>query len=142
LALLAPASRAADHIDSPAAFADPACDITDVYTWTTSDASKVNLVMDLYLDAPAGAMFSPDKQYVFHVNSSAMFGAAPTETLVMCTFAPNQRAQCWVGDQDYVGDIAPDTATTSDSGMTQVYAGLRDDPFFFNLAGFGAVDAA
>ncbi|HMC94667.1 MAG TPA: DUF4331 family protein, partial [Polyangia bacterium] len=55
--------HAADHRDGPAATADPAADITDVYAWMSADKTKVDLVMDVYPNAPAGAMFSDQTLY-------------------------------------------------------------------------------
>jgi hypothetical protein len=67
-------SSAADHIDSPAAAADPAADLTDLFAWTSEDASKVNLVLNWHHMAPASAEFSNAVAYVIHVNSSAGYG--------------------------------------------------------------------
>jgi len=66
---------------------------------------------------------------------------------VICTFDASQAVSCWVGDKDYVtGDASDPKGLASASGKTRVYAGLRADPFFFNLEGFkdtvAAVDAA
>jgi len=145
------ALRAADHLDSPAAAADPTADITDVYAWMTPDASKVNLVMDVYANAPATAMFSDQVLYVFHVNSKQSFAATTaTETDVVCGFDATQKVSCWVGGADYVtgdasvlpGDGGGAAGIASADGKVRVFTGLRDDPFFFNLAGFNATVAA
>src|SRR5262249_9125643 len=56
---------------------------------------------------------------------------------VVCTFDAAQKISCWVGDKDYVtGDASAVAGLTSASGKVKVFAGLRDDPFFFNLDGF------
>jgi hypothetical protein len=154
IALGALALRAADHQDSPAATADPPADITDVYAWMSPDASRVNLIMDVYPNAPATAMFSDQVLYTLHVNSKASYAAtASVTTNVICSFTTAQVASCWVGTADFVtGDAGMTTdggapaGIVSASGKTTLFAGLRDDPFFFNLAGFQAtvadVDAA
>ena len=54
----APLALAADHQDGPAATADPAADITDIFAWMSSDASKVNLVMDVFPFATGTPLFS------------------------------------------------------------------------------------
>jgi hypothetical protein len=134
--------HAADHKDGPAASADPAADITDVYSWMSADKTKVELVMDLYAAAPAGAMFSDQTLYVFHLNSAATYGATPTETKIICGFDTTQKITCWVGASEMVtGDASVTTGITSASAKTKVFAGLRDDPFFFNLIGFKATAA-
>jgi hypothetical protein len=145
--------HAADHKDGPAATADPAADITDIYAWMSTDKTKVNLVMDVYPNAPAGAMFSDAVLYVFHLNSAATFGStSPTETKIICGFAggadagavaTTQTATCWVGASEMVtGDASATAGISSTSTKTKLFAGLRDDPFFFNLTGFKATAAA
>jgi Domain of unknown function (DUF4331) len=151
---VAPTARAADHADGPAATADPAADITDVFAWTSPDAARVHLVMDVFPNAgpgptattgPAAAKFSNVVQYVFHTASSAGFGqAAAASEDVVCTFDAGtpQRASCWAGDEYVTGDASSTSGVESASGKLRVFAGLRDDPFFFNLDGFKAVATA
>jgi hypothetical protein len=129
---------AADHIDGPQASADPAADITDAFAWMTPDASKVILVMDLTRNADVESKFSDSVQYVFHTTSSASFGGTPSADVpVICQFDPQQRVECWAGDESYVtGDASSLSGITSRDGKLRVFAGLRNDPFFFNLAGF------
>ena len=129
---------AADHIDGPQAAADPAADITDAFAWMTPNASKVILVMDLTRNADIGSKFSDSVQYVFHTTSSASYGgAASADVPVICQFDPQQRVSCWAGDEAYVaGDASSLSGITSSNGKLRVFTGLRNDPFFFNLAGF------
>jgi hypothetical protein len=135
--------HAADHKDGPSVTADPAADITDVYAWMSADKSKVDLVMDVYPNAPAGTMFSNAVLYVFHLNSSATFGGTATTTNIICGFDTAQTITCWVGSGEMVtGNASVTAGITSASGKTKVFAGLRDDPFFFNLTGFKATAAA
>jgi len=64
---------------------------------------------------------------------------AQTETTVVCRFddAVAQGVECWVGNDaaEYVTGATGGTLTTA-SGKAKVFAGLREDPFFFNLDGF------
>ena len=125
----------ADHVDGPAARADPAADLADVYAWMTADTEQVNLALTI----PA-ALFSDAVQYVFEVESSEALGEAGSLTRVICSFDEAQTIQCWVGEDDYVTGIASEeVGLTSRSGRIRVFAGLRDDPFFFNSIGFNAV---
>ena len=137
---------AADHIDSPATIAEPAADITDLYAWMSSDASKVNLVMDIFPFAGDSAEFSTAVTYVFHVNSSAGYGMAQTETQVICQFYDVGKIECWAGDEYVEGDASNPNGITSDGGKMRVFAGLRNDPFFMEFDGFTetvkAVEAA
>ena len=129
---------AADHIDGPQASADPAADITDALAWMTPDASKVILVMNLTRNADVGSQFSDSVQYVFHTTSSASYGGAKSADVpVICQFDAQQQVQCWAAGGSYVtGDASGLSGITSGDGKLRVFTGLRNDPFFFNLAGF------
>jgi hypothetical protein len=131
-------ARAADHADGPAASADPSADITDVFAWMSPDATKLYLVMDLVRNASATSQFSDSVQYVFHTTSRVKFGDPPSpEVDVICQFSTAQKIQCWAGKHTYVtGDASGLNGITSADRKMRVFAGLRDDPFFFNLAGF------
>jgi len=136
------AANAADHIDSPAAVAEPTADITDLFAWMDDGAQNVNLVLDVNPFADGAAAFSPAVQYVFHVNSGDSFTTTDTEAQVICQFADATNIGCWVVGPDgmvldYVsGDPSSTAGLTSESGMTRIYAGLRDDPFFMEFTGF------
>jgi len=129
---------AADHADGPAAKADPSADITDVFAWMSADATHIYLAMDLVRNATTASKFSDGVQYVFHTISRPSFGGtAAAEVDIICTFTPAQQIQCWAGPQEYVtGNANNVNGIASADGKLKVFAGLRDDPFFFNLAGF------
>jgi len=139
-------ARAADHGDgTPASLDQPdaSSDIADVFAWTSADATKVNLAMTVFPGAVAGSKFSDAVKYVFHLNSKKtgiLDAASPLE--LVCTFDVAQKVSCWLVDKtagktvDYVTGDASTTGVTSASGKLKVFAGLRNDPFFFNLAGF------
>jgi len=128
---------AADHIDAPATTADPAADITDLYAFMSADGKDVELALDVSPFATTASKFSDAVTYAIHVNSSAGYGKTQTETLVICQFDTAQTIQCWVGDEEYVsGDASKTTGIMSASGKVKVFAGLRNDPFFFELDGF------
>lgn len=131
------AARSADHLDSPATKADSTIDINDVYSWV--DGNNVVLAMTLYPAAPSTALFSDGAQYVFHVSSGAAYGATSGDYQIVCTFtgtASPQTTQCWGGTNEYVTGNASTSGITTTDGKMKVFAGLRADPFFFNLDGF------
>lgn len=138
----APLALAADHQDGPAATADPSADITDVFAWMSSDASMVNLVMDVFPFATGTPQFSNAVQYVFHTSSQASYGKPVGGTVnVICTFTTAQIISCWAGNEYVTGDASVTTGISSADGKLKVFAGPRSDPFFFNLAGFKATVA-
>jgi hypothetical protein len=136
LALAAPLAHASDHLDGPAVTADPSTDITDVYTWM--QGGKLVLVMNVSPVATTASHFSDAALYVFHVTRRETFvAAAATETTIVCKFASDTSVTCWPGAEDATtGDATGTTGLASASGKFKVFTGLREDPFFFNLAGF------
>ena len=133
---LASPVKSADHKDAPATTADPASDINDVFTFV--DGGKFVMMMTMTPFAGAGAKFSDSTKYVFHTSSGAAFGKTTKDVDFICTFDAAQKASCWAGAADYVtGDASKgDAPLTSTSGKMKVFAGMRADPFFFNLQGF------
>jgi hypothetical protein len=137
-------ARSADHLDAPATTADPAADINDVYSW--NDGSNTVFAMTVTPNAATGTTFSNATQYVFHTQSGATYGATTgAEKNIIATFDTSTppKIQLWVGTDEYVtGDASATTGLTSADGKVKVFAGLRADPFFFNLSGFKAAVAA
>jgi hypothetical protein len=152
--LSAPAANAADHGDGAGVGAlMSAGDIADVFSWMNADASKINLVMTFKANADATTEFSDAVQYNFRLASypsyiSTLTGGMPgAKSRVTCTFSTDQKISCWVVNGtdtvDYVtGDASATTGISSASGKIKVFAGLRNDPFFFNLVGFRQATAA
>lgn len=138
---------AADHLDFPGADADPLADITDLYAWTSDDASRVRLVLGVAPFATADTRWSTATQYVFHVGAGPAFGTIAEERTIVCQPYTDSELECWVRDTDgtvldYVGGDASATAgLTSTSGDVRLFAGPRNDAFFFNLVGFNETRA-
>jgi hypothetical protein len=138
--------RAADHADGPSAtqsLMDLSGDITDVYTFL--DGSNVVLIMDVGANATSSSKFSNVVQYVFHLNGiTGLSDMAPFASNLVCTFDATQKISCWLQQGtttvDYVnGDASATAGLMSASGKLKVFAGVRDDPFFFNIQGFRKV---
>lgn len=127
----------ADHLDGPAAKAEKAADITDVYGWM-QDATKMNLIMNVFPLADTTSKFSDAVYYVFHVNSSTGYGEAQSETKIICSFTADQKVTCHVGDERVIDEkgASATTGVSSDDGKFKIFAGLRNDPFYFDLDNF------
>lgn len=154
ISVSSPLSQAADHKDGPTVTADPATDITDVYAWMQPDSARVYLVMNVFPAAMGTSRFSDSALYVFHINNrvNAADTAYGPEINVICQFDKStpQNIECWAGRDEYVkGNPGVQSADpmgaptwngiTSRSGKLKVFAGPRNDPFFFNIAGFNDV---
>lgn len=127
-------AQSADHLDSPAAVAEPTADITDVYSWM--DGNNAVFVLNVDPAAATTAKFSDKIQYVIHTGSGKF--PAPTDFVdIIATFDAAQKIQLWVGADHYVtGDASQSTGLSTTDGKVKVFAGPRSDPFFFNLDGF------
>jgi hypothetical protein len=131
---------AADHRDAPGTTGDPTTDINDVYAFT--EGTQLILAMTVFPAADTTSRFSDTVQYVFNLDTGNEFGTTLESKKVVCTFDAAQMASCYLGTpgeaaEDWVtGDVGAEGGATSESGMFRVFAGLRSDPFFFNLEGF------
>jgi hypothetical protein len=134
--------RAADHLDGPGATKDPAADITDVYAFTSPEtAGHVVLVMNVFPLATSAAKFSDKVEYNFRIReitgtSPVTLGATALD--VKCTTdAAMAKMTCAApGGLSKTVDIGMTTGATTDD--IRVFAGLRSDPFFFDLDAFKA----
>ena len=130
--------NAADHRDSPSVENDPAADITDVYAFR-SPANSDNLVVALNvngLTVPADPRdFGQDVTYAIHVDNT---GDLIADATVSVTFSGDMFTIAGLGDP-ISGQVTPsgsaDALVTEAGGIT-VFAGPRDDPFFFDFVGF------
>jgi hypothetical protein len=143
-------AQAADHKDSPSVSTDATTDITDLYAFV--DGTNLVVIMDVNpLSGPVATediRFNTNALYKFHIDADGNVSAdAKTYTI---QFADKGTAQ-WIrvrgtghgsgATDDIVGQIntsadasSPRTVKSSD-GAVSVFAGPRDDPFFFSLFG-------
>lgn len=151
-ALVAPVSPggAADHRDAPAISVDAAADICDVYAFVNpQDTSRVVLAMTVNPFTVPGiaASFSPDVIYQFKVDVNGDF---KEDLVIQAKFSapgPGQRVSIRgparpAGPPGSVNALLPPqtqraegpaNGTIINAAPLRVFAGLRDDPFFFDL---------
>ena len=151
---------AADHRDSMTTENDQAVDIADVYSFV-SPASSANVVLAMTVPGlvppSEGRFFDPNALYQFKIDTN---GDA-VEDLVIQAYAtgtgPDQNLhfrgpaappvtgavnELLPGDDDATVQFSEaDQARISTGGGLTVFAGVRDDPFFFDLARFRQVVA-
>ncbi|MEP7384784.1 MAG: DUF4331 family protein [Gemmatimonadota bacterium] len=144
--------RASDHMDTPEVELSPRMDINDVYAFPGSSADRIALVLTTSSPITPGqaatAAFDPNLLYQIKVDNS---GDGVEDRVFQITFdgaGINQRVTVR-------GPVAPNETGTANTIITsgpsvsgnmnatlgsttgmQVFAGLRDDPFFIDLEQF------
>jgi len=137
-----------DHNDGPSTTADQPADITDLYAWHNATTNTMDIVLDFAGLRPPGspAIYDADVLYSIHINRNN--GGAfnnNTDAEIDIRFAQNSLG-AWgvqvVGLPGASGPISGAVSTTlGDGTVRKVFAGPRDDPFFFDLDGFHATVA-
>jgi hypothetical protein len=152
-----------DHFSGPRALAGPAGDITDLYAFPSPKRpGHLVLVMNVLPLAQAGARFSEAIACRFRLRpltvagtgADAAFGFGPEdeELVFTCEFdapvpagangtPPRQEGSCTTPSGETVRFVVDDERGASIDGL-RVYAGLRSDPFFIDVAAIDASVAA
>jgi hypothetical protein len=146
-------ARASDHQDSPVVEASPALDMTDVYAFPGASGDRITLVLNSWpFITPAqtsSTTFDSNLLYQFKVDNT---GDAKEDRVIQVLFkgsGANQTVEVRgplvppvVGaTNNRVADVAPivsgpiNQVLGSASGV-QVFAGVREDPFFIDLEQF------
>lgn len=114
-------------------------EVADLFAWTTADAASVNLVATMRVARGIGWRFPKGTSIVFHIASGPTYGTAGSETKLLCHFYDFDAVECWLGDGYVVAKAGVVAGGVSSDGRLRVFAGLRDDPAFFDR---GALEAA
>lgn len=138
-----PRLHAADHKDSPAVERDPATDIADVYAFRRADNLVIAMtVQNLTVSGTGTDLFNTRARYQFFVDNTNdnILAANATVTVTFSGTAPQTFKVEGLSSIPITGvtsgfsNAASPAITTS--GAIKVFAGPRDDPFYFDLAGF------
>lgn len=132
---------AADHIEATATKNDVPADITDVYAWHVSSQNKLVVIVNFDgLHAPAEGQkgtFDDDVLYGVHIDNS---GDHVADIDVWVRFGQDSLGNWGMQVENLPGSAAPVVGPVESIIYTTagryVFAGLRDDPFFFDLDGF------
>lgn len=133
----------ADHLDAPAVKKDGRIDINDVYVFHPGASQKLNrTVLAMTVNPAAGVIsgktFRQGARYEVLVDTN---GDARPDITIRTQFSALEN-----GEQDYTvrrikGDDSKviargETGEVESNDGVKAFAGLRDDPFFFDLASF------
>ncbi|MFN3197254.1 MAG: DUF4331 family protein [Bradymonadia bacterium] len=141
--LLAVPANSADHLDSPGAAADPAADINDVYVFRSLDPAAVNasrtvFVMTVVPLADETSRFSTNVSYEFRIKESG----TDNQLDIVCTASGVEMQEITCTGPSEVSDSVMFNAVEPGNALLdnmRIFAGLRDDPFFFDLDAFNTV---
>jgi hypothetical protein len=136
-------AMSADHLDAPAVKKDGRIDINDVYVFHPGTSQNLNrTVLAMTVNPAAGVIsgtrFRPNARYEFLIDTN---GDARQDITIRTQFSSVEN-----GEQDYTvrrvrGDDSKviargETEEVESENGVKTFAGLRDDPFFFDLASF------
>lgn len=146
--------RSSDHQDTPEVELSPRMDVNDVYAFPSpADANRIVLVMTtsspITPAQSASAAFDPDLLYQLKIDNTgdgvedlviqftAQGSTAPSQTIQMRgPIAPAMTgATSTIVDANPTVSGAINQALGSNTGV-QLFAGVRDDPFFLDLEQF------
>jgi Domain of unknown function (DUF4331) len=141
-------STAADHLDPPSRTdirfdptIDLPADIADIYGWT--DATHLNLVYTFAGPVPGarGGFYDPAVIYRFHLST----GGRPDddEFLMEARFGPGTGGNGirFIGAPGQTAPIIGPVERILEQDGLRVFAGVVDDPFFFDVLGFRATNS-
>ena len=151
-AVLVKRAHASDHADTPNIAANPGTDISDVFMFPSpANPNNVVLVMNVHPLIGAGAgpttSFDPNVLYQFKIDKNkdgiedlviqAKFsGTGPNQTVsISGPVKPTTTGSINVQEKPYASTGKINTEFAPTSGM-RVFAGGREDPFFFDLDQF------
>ena len=141
-----------DHFSGPRAIAGPAGDICDLYAFPSPEQpGRLVLVMNVLPRATASAFFSDAIVCRFRLRpltpgngGPSLFATGADELIFDCTFdapasangaSPTQRGYCRPPRGDAVAFQVHDDHGGGNNAL-RAYAGLRSDPFFFDLPAY------
>jgi hypothetical protein len=127
--------RAADHQEAPSTRALIAADIGDYYAWHEGDQLNLILTFGTFAAPELPASFDRDVLYGFHFDTSAEADGV-SDIDIYARFAQDESGN-WGVQVSGVGDtLQGPVETVLGNGQMNAWAGLADDPFFFDQTGF------
>ncbi len=132
-------AKAADHVDSPLPTASGQLDITDVYAFRPATTNDLCVVLNVspMTGMPVGNLFDNDGIYKIYVDNTGDNTPEATVTVTFSGTSPQQFSIAGLAATPITGNVSTtSTPIVVSTGGIQAFAGVRDDPFFFDLVGF------
>lgn len=154
LALLGGAAKAADHAESPGVDADPAGDLADVFLFISPENPNRLVGAITFGGRPAPrsrtdiVYCDPKLIYVLNIGRANAAGAFTNTPVikVVARFGKSDTGRCGVQLENVPGAggtfAGPTETILTSSGGVRAFAGMRNDPFFFDAEGYNGMVAA
>lgn len=130
-------ATAADHRDAPLTTSDPAADIADLYAFHDSNVGTLTTIFTYGGGSPVLPLYDADVLYTIHFDTD---DDQVADQEIYVRFGQNARGVWGVQATGIPGTTAALSGavgtTILGAGTTKLFAGLTDDPFFFDLQGF------
>ena len=156
LALAASVSvMSADHAESPGADADPSADLAYIFIFPSPQSTSRTVAAITFGGRPAprsridgDLSCDPNVLYTFHIDRESASGGFDNipDVQIHARFGRNDKGECGVQVENIPGAVGTvsgpvETVFESSTGL-KVYAGVRNDPFFFDAEGYAALVAS
>lgn len=134
--LIVPGGHSADHQEAPATMAQLAADIGDYYIWHADDTLNMVLTFGTFSAPELPATFDRDIIYGFHFDTTTP-ADGESDIDIYARFSQSTEGE-WGVQISGVGDSPLEGAveTVLSNSELSAWAGLSDDPFFFDQTGF------
>ena len=156
LALAAGVATAADHAESPGADADPAADLADVFLFISPENPRRLVASITFGGRPlprsridTAFYCDPRVIYVLNIdraNAAGVFANTPAVRVVAKFGASVTTGRCGIQLENVPGAggtfSGPIEAVVNSPSGLRAFAGLRNDPFFFDAEGYNGMVAA
>lgn len=153
--MMALAVMSADHAESPTADADPAADIADVFIFPSRESASrlVGAITFGGRSAPRSRIdgsFYCDARILYtylidRADAAGNFDSIPDVT-IQARLGVNKAGECGLQLENVPGAggtfSGPIETVFATPGGIKAFAGLRNDPFFFDSQGLGALFAS
>ena len=133
---------ASDHYEAPAVQADPSMDVTDLYLFEGAAGKTVAVIdfagLGFSLTQPTTVgTYNANALYTLHIDNT---GDNEEDIAVLVRFGQNGAGEWGVQVENLPGSAVivqgPVENIIDDGDGNKVYAGRRDDPFFFDAQGY------
>lgn len=149
------AVMSADHAESPGADADPAADLADIFIFPSPESASKTVAAITFGGRAAprsridGSFYcDPRVLYTLHIDRADAAGNfdSVADVKVLARLARDQDGNCGLQLENVPGAGGTfsgkvESVFTSPGGM-RAFAGLRNDPFFFDAEGYAALVAS